>query len=49
MIASDAGEEALKTAASGTEISGIEICLVEREEAADPNGEGGHPFPPGIR
>jgi two-component system chemotaxis sensor kinase CheA len=36
VIASDAGEEALKTAASGTEISGIEICCVESEAPPTP-------------
>ena len=33
-IASDAGEEALKTAATGTEIASVEIKPVVRQEAS---------------
>ncbi len=37
VIASDAGEQALRTAASGTEISGIEICPAENPGALTPD------------
>jgi two-component system, chemotaxis family, sensor kinase CheA len=39
VIASDAGEEALKTAASGTEISYVEIRHSEKHPVLTPNGE----------